>query len=42
MLSVFRQNGGILHFSAFGDLVEVDIPLRTPKVLFDFDNPSPT
>lgn len=40
MLAVFRQNGAILHFSPFGDLVEVDIPLRTPKTLFD--NPSPT
>ncbi|HET7537581.1 MAG TPA: GNAT family N-acetyltransferase, partial [Candidatus Didemnitutus sp.] len=26
MLAVFRKNGAILHFSQFGDVVEVEIP----------------
>lgn len=39
MLEVFRRVNSRLHFDAGGDIVEVDIPLRRPKILFD--NPEP-
>lgn len=35
MLHTFAQGGARLHFSADSDVVEIDIPLRTPKILFD-------
>lgn len=35
MLHTFAQGGARLHFSADSDVVEIDIPLRTAKILFD-------
>lgn len=35
MLHTFAQGGARLHFSADSDIVEIDIPLRTAKILFD-------
>lgn len=35
MLNVFIENGARLHFAPDSDVVEVDIPLRLPKILFD-------
>ncbi|MBI2518625.1 MAG: GNAT family N-acetyltransferase [Opitutae bacterium] len=35
MLGVFRKHGGLLHFDPAGEVVEVDIPVRTSKILFD-------
>ena len=42
MLNVFAQGGASLHFSADSDVVEVDIPLRRPKNLFDNAAASPS
>lgn len=42
MLNVFIQNGARLHFSADSDVVEIDIPLRLPKILFDKGAPAPS
>jgi GNAT superfamily N-acetyltransferase len=35
MLEVFRRAGAQLHFDAGGDVVEIDIPVRKTKFLFD-------
>ncbi|HLP26853.1 MAG TPA: GNAT family N-acetyltransferase [Acidobacteriota bacterium] len=35
MLNVFIENGARLHFAPDSDVVEIDIPLRLPKILFD-------
>jgi GNAT superfamily N-acetyltransferase len=35
MLQAFAAAGARLHFGADSDVVEVDIPLRRPKILFD-------
>lgn len=35
MLHAFAAAGARLHFGADSDVVEVDIPLRRPKILFD-------
>lgn len=35
MLHAFAAAGARLHFGADSDVVEVDIPLRQPKILFD-------
>lgn len=35
MLNVFAHGGARLHFSPDSDVVEIDIPLRRPKNLFD-------
>lgn len=35
MLNVFIQNGARLHYAPDSDVVEVDIPLRQSKILFD-------
>jgi GNAT superfamily N-acetyltransferase len=35
MLNVFIQNGARLHFAPDSDVVEIDIPLRRSKILFD-------
>jgi len=35
MLGVFRRHHAVLHFDPGGEVVAVDIPLRTPKILFD-------
>lgn len=40
MLGVFRKHGGLLHFDPGGDVVEVDIPVRTSKILFDKPRPA--
>lgn len=42
MLNVFAQGGARLHFSADSDVVEIDIPLRRPKNLFDNPGPAPS
>ncbi len=42
MLNTFIQNGARLHFSADSDVVEIDIPLRLPKILFDKAAPAPS
>jgi GNAT superfamily N-acetyltransferase len=42
MLHTFAQNGARLHFSPDSDVVEVDIPLRTSKILFDKPAPAPS
>jgi GNAT superfamily N-acetyltransferase len=42
MLHTFAQNGARLHFSAESDVVEIDIPLRVSKILFDKPLPSPS
>lgn len=39
MLEVFRRVGARLHFQESGEVVEVDIPVRSSKILFD--NPEP-
>ncbi len=35
MLNVFIENGARLHFAPDSDVVEIDILLRLPKILFD-------
>jgi RimJ/RimL family protein N-acetyltransferase len=35
MLGVFRRHHAALHFDPGGEVVDVDVPLRTPKILFD-------
>lgn len=35
MLHTFAQNGARLHFAPDSDVVEIDIPLRPAKILFD-------
>jgi GNAT superfamily N-acetyltransferase len=42
MLNVFIQNGARLHFAPDSDVVEIDIPLRLPKILFDKGAPAPS
>ena len=42
MLHTFAQGGARLHFSADSDVVEVDIPLRAAKILFDKPRPAPS
>lgn len=42
MLHTFAQNGARLHFSADSDVVEVEIPLRTSKILFDKPRAAPS
>lgn len=42
MLNVFIQNGARLHFASDSDVVEIEIPLRLPKILFDKDAPAPS
>lgn len=42
MLNVFIQNGARLHFAPDSDVVEIDIPLRLPKILFDKGTPAPS
>jgi GNAT superfamily N-acetyltransferase len=39
MLEVFRRVNSRLHFLPSGEIVEIDIPVRTSKILFD--NPHP-
>lgn len=41
MLEVFRRAGARLHFSAYGDLVEVDVPLSAPAGERSWSGPSP-
>lgn len=40
MLNAFRKHGALLHFDPAGDVVEVDIPVRTSKILFDKPRPA--
>lgn len=42
MLHTFSAAGARLHFAADSDVVEVDIPLRTPKILFDKPEGAPS
>jgi GNAT superfamily N-acetyltransferase len=42
MLHTFAQSGARLHFSADSDVVEIDIPLRTTKILFDKPSAAPS
>jgi len=42
MLDVFRRAGARLHFDPGGEVVEIDIPLRRPKILFDKTAPAPS
>lgn len=42
MLHTFAQGGARLHFGPDSDVVEVDIPLRVTKILFDKPRPAPS
>lgn len=42
MLHTFAAAGARLHFATDSDVVEVDIPLRTPKILFDKPEGAPS
>jgi GNAT superfamily N-acetyltransferase len=42
MLHTFARNGARLHFQPDSDVVEIDIPLRTPKILFDKPRGAPS
>lgn len=42
MLHTFAQNGARLHFAPDSDVVEIDIPLRDAKILFDKPGAAPS